>query len=83
MRFLPGVAFVIEVKHGELRTYAPRRLPVGFVTAVQDKIDRGELTSGVIYGKSQRGGLTLGFLGAPERVQQPLLSNWHAHKLSY
>lgn len=83
IRFLPRTAFVLTVQDGAVKAHAPHRLPAGFVSAVQDKADRGELRSCVVYGKRQRGGLTLGFLGVPERVQQPLLNSWHAHKQQY
>lgn len=83
VRFSPFVKFVVVIRPDGLTTHAPKRLPPGFLGAVEDVAQRAGLNSGVIFGKEQRGTLTLGFLGVPAAQRQPLLNSWHAHKPRY
>jgi len=83
VRFSPTAAFVVELRADGIKVHAPKKLPAGFLSAVQERAQRAGLRSGVIIGKRQRGGLTLGFMGVPAEHHQPLLNVWHAHKDRY
>ncbi|GHC01338.1 DUF3634 family protein [Cerasicoccus arenae] len=83
-RLLSGAVFAVGVSGGVMHTSTPCPLPSEFLAAVREKVERGELQSGVIYGVKQRGGLTLKFsMGFPAPARQPLLNVWHVYKSRY
>ncbi len=83
-RFLPGVRFAVVVNAGSVKSHSRKSLPKAFMNAIHERVEEGDLRSGVIYGVEQKGGLTLDFSpGFPAKVRQPLLNSWHIHKQRY
>ncbi|WOO43014.1 DUF3634 family protein [Rubellicoccus peritrichatus] len=83
-RFLPGTAFVIEIRQGEIRQHSSQKIPSPFLSTLKDKLESEAIESGAIYGVRQSNNITLAFSKEiPKNMRQPLLNTWHIHKQKF